>query len=70
MKYIIWALIYLILIVGCNTVSNSEPKKELVDMNCAELKEKVSTKPYIMVTDNELYKANVLSIMKLKECKI
>jgi len=65
---IILGIGYIVIVAGVSQLE--EEPKELIDLNCEELKEKYAEEPYLMIRDNELYKANVLEIMRLKDCRL
>lgn len=64
MKKIILLLGLLLLLSGCNEVE----RVELIDMDCDNLQNKMSERPYGIIRDNELYQANAREIFKLKKC--
>ena len=63
---IVLALIGVLFLSGCNET----PKRQLVDMDCIELRSELSNRPHSYIRDNELYLANVIEIMKMKKCDL
>ena len=53
--------------VGC---APTVEKKPLVDMDCLELISELQNPPHPLITQNEIYRSNVLDIMQLKQCEL
>lgn len=47
-----------------------EPRKEITAMNCTELYAAIGDSGYFTISQNNLYDANVLSLIAIKECGV
>lgn len=66
---LIIGIIGLLLVNGCDQDRYIGDAKVLIDLNCDELEQELRERPHTYIRDNELYFANVIDIMSLKECK-